>query len=216
MILIITYLKFKFMNRNQFKLLELELGNIVKYKAKVSKKVGNVTDTDDLNNKTTKLPHPDLEMHFNDFLKMIAARVMGYTYIEESFNKMNLIGIEREAMLQLKKRFQDRREIEIDNTTVSKIKIKGDEDTVSIVLFGKHSLFHTGKHINYETPSISLNENVELYGFEEDLRGVVEYIQDEAFEFIFNDKVGYEPIDMDGEDEEEASVNFSEEESEDE
>lgn len=185
------------MKKEQFKLkmLEFKKGKVA-YKATVTSKIGDVTNTSYLNTSETKLPHPDLEFNFEDFLKKVAIKVMGYTAFIDIIAKGCTLEDEKAAVTALKFRFEKYKEDLLSNVVVNKIEYNGTEDTSGIVLSGKHFILGTGKEIDFKTPSITISNDTNLYGIEEDLQSVAEYIENEAYEYIFEDKVSYEPIDF--------------------
>lgn len=186
------------MNRNDFKLVELSFSNgLVKYKANVTKKIGETTYTEKLNNQNTLLPHPSLEEPFLNDFKDIVVRVLGYTSFEDWMSKLDVkTEDEKIAISSLQHRFVSFQDRMIESTRVTGIKLTGSDNKSGVEFSGKIRLLTSTKEISFKTPVIRLKDS-KLYGFEEELEKQVNDVSDEAFYYIIQGKTSEaEPIEM--------------------
>lgn len=187
------------MNRSQFRLKSLSLDKgTVKYSAIVSIVAGSDTFEKEITAKETRFPHPDLTDKFEGFLRIAAVKAMGFNVAYDAIQSHdNLTEHEEECMKALRLVFEQVKDMAIENTRIVKITYNGQGDTSGIVLEGKYKPY-LGKEVNFKTPSITLSAS--LYGIEDVLKEVTETIVDEAYEYIFEDKISQTEIDFSDED----------------
>jgi hypothetical protein len=151
-----------------------------------------------MNNTEDKLFHPELNKHFegedNSELKEYAIAAMGYCEFMKISAYERVSPQEKDAFGKLSVFYQQYYNKVKSNIRVTGIKYTGQDKTAGIQLWGKYRILGSGKEVDFKTPVITLDATV--YGFEDDLKKIVENIKWETFLYIFYNKVSYEPMNM--------------------
>lgn len=184
------------MTRKQFKLKEVSIEKgVVKYSAVITTTSGDETFEKVISAKETRFPHPDLTDKFNDTLKIVAIKVMGYAVPMEMLDKSPGVTTgEIDAVKQLAFRIKEIKDKIVENTTVVGIKLNGVGDTSGVVIEHRYKPF-TGKETRVKTPSITLKAST--YGIEEMLNEAIETVEEEVYEYVFEDKISQTEIGFD-------------------
>ena len=165
---------------------------VVKYTAIAGMTSGDTHFEKKLVAQETRFPHPDLTDKFQGALREVAVKVMGWAVPFDMIEKSPQVTADEKASIKnLAYRIKEMKEVILSNTQVTTIHYNGTGDTSGIVLEGKYQPYQ-GKQTSFKTPSVTLSASV--YGIEEMLKEVSETIEDEAFEYIYHDKVSQTEI----------------------
>lgn len=144
--------------------------------------------------KTTheRYPDPQLTKYMigkeDSQLKDYVIKVMGYCKFFDLAENEKLGKPERDAFSKLKVARKQYYKMIFDSISITAIKLNGVGDTTGVVLTYRYNPHGASKHVEQKTPSITLNS--EMYGFEEDLKTIIQNMNEECFEYEVNKKSG--------------------------
>lgn len=129
---------------------------------------------------STKQPHPDLEECFEKMAPMVA-QIMGFSAAKDLAYKLEFKADAKQ------KEFLSKYVKEMtDKIKVTGIAISGKGEKVAAVITSIFTVDNKQK-IALNSPRVLLKSSSR--GFEEELEGLIEKIRDEAYEFLFNNRV---------------------------
>ena len=146
----------------------------------LSEVIGGETYQSSQSQNSSKEPHPDLAEKFVNMAPMVA-QIMGFTMAKEVVNKKEF----KADVLQkdLISRYVDEITGKIRVTGIS---ISGKEDNKGVVITSSFAV-DNNQRIALNSPRIMFKSSSR--GFEEKLQDLVEGIEEEAYEFVYNRKV---------------------------
>jgi len=144
-----------------------------------------------------RLVHPDLEDHFNDYLKDVVITVMGFCEFMQMEKEASAENVK--AFTQLNTLSQKYYDNVKQSVVVTGIKFTGDDKTAGVILSGKRTV-SSGKSTKFETPSITLSATT--YGIEEELSQTADMIKSEIYSYVFHNKVANPPMEFTSDEEE--------------
>lgn len=170
---------------------------VAKFSGEIMMEMGDDSHMRKIKDEDTRIPSPDLLDQFDDYLKDVCVQALGICDFmalrkgksdecQKAFDVLNTI-------------FQKYYDNARNNLRVTGIKFTGTEKTEVIVLNGKRIL-SSGKEVQFKTPGISLNGSV--FGFEENLKTVSEYLKSEIFSYVFMGKIQNPSLGFDGDEDE--------------
>lgn len=130
--------------------------------------------------KSSKEPHPDLAEKLARMAPMVA-QIFGFTMSREVVNKK-----EFEATISQKEYIARLVDELTENIRITGVSISGKEDNVGVVITASYAVDNR-QRVALNSPRIMLKSSTR--GFEEKLAELVEGLQAEAYEFIYNRKV---------------------------
>lgn len=171
---IITKENFKL---NKVKVLKSNSGLSIDYSTEEQQ--GGLTYFDKDHKESTKEPHPDLLKKFSE-LKPILCRIYYFTFIREVINRKEFAATDKQ--LQVAERAVQEILPLIEITGVS---ISGEDEGKGVIIMGT---FKAPTNQKMAINSHRLKWDKIVYGFEEELQTIIEELESECFEYLFNDK----------------------------
>jgi hypothetical protein len=141
------------------------------------------------------VPHPDLINAINE-MKPFLAQCFGVITIKDFQAFKSLKAKEKQAVKDLAKIIDTLTVTRMEAIEVSGCSLSGDDDKIAIVMTGKMTQANQSK-VAINSPRIATHQNT--FGFEEDLKRIIEIVNDEAREYIFNNKKAQLELDLEEE-----------------
>jgi len=168
--------------KENFKVKKIKLGSSggLEVDFEVTEVIGAESYQSSQNQKSSKEPHPDLAEKLMAMVPMVA-QIMGFTMAREVVNKK-----EFEGTISQKEYIAKMIDSQMENIRVTGVSISGKDENIGVVITSSFAVDNR-QRVAINTPRIMLKSTSR--GFEEKLADLVEGLQDEAFEFVYNRKV---------------------------
>jgi len=182
------------MDRSNFELKKVKfLNGVLHANYKSVKANGGESYEENCEMQSTLFPHSDLTNQL-DKLKPLMAQCMGFTTLTTVLKSLKTKK-QQDAYETLEEVINKDIKLKVDNFTCTGIAISGRDESINVILTGTYKN-PAGTVTSQNTPKMRLSS--EVYGFEEELEKIVEILEDETYQFLFEQKQAQAVLDFNG------------------